>query len=172
MKKILCLILSLTLLISLFGCDLREKKDEVPVSFFYLRDPDNYVYGSGDGVVTYELRDATEHAGDLKYLLTLYLQGPLDEKLRSPYPAGCKLLELHQDAEEITLLLNSNLATLKDMDLTLACVCLARTCFSLANVRSVRIMVESFADQIAIDQTIHIDSLLPLDTAIPTESGK
>ena len=64
------------------------------------------------------------------------------------------------EADQISLLLNSNLTTLKGIDMTLACVCLAQTCFSMTNVQSVRIMAESFDGRIGVDQTIHINSLL------------
>ena len=166
MKKFICLLLAALLCVT--GCD--SSQDETPgVLFYYLRKSEDFVYGSADGVVTGEERDPSGYRNNLKYLITLYLQGPVDEKLQSPFPAGCKLVVLSQEEEELTLLLNSNFCTLKDMDLTLACVCLAKTCFSLTDAQRVRIMAESFSGEVAIDQTIHIDSLLLEDTPQSTE---
>lgn len=166
MKKIICLLLAVLLCIT--GCDFKQE-DPPGVLFYYLRDPDNFVYGAADGVVTSEERDPAGYRNNLKYLISLYLQGPVDENLQSPFPAGCKLVVIGQANDELTILLNSNFCTLKDMDLTLACVCLAKTCFSLTDVQRVRIMAESFSGQVSVDQTIHIDSLLLEDTPQSTE---
>jgi len=160
MKRICCLLICGLILISLSGCPAPGADDAVSVSFYYLRTPADYVYGSEDGVITGENREISGHEGDLRYLLTLYLQGPLDENLQAPFPDGCRILELQSDGTEFALLLNSNFSTLKDMDLTLACVCIAKTCFSLTDAQSIRIMAESFTDQIAVDQTIHMNSLI------------
>ena len=157
MKKIICILIVFLLCFS--GCHLGRESQQ-NVQFYYLRNADNFVYGSSDGVVTYEERDATGYEQDIRYLLTLYLQGPVDETLESPFPAGCKLKDIALEADQISLLLNSNLTTLKGIDMTLACVCLAQTCFSMTNVQSVRIMAESFDGRIGVDQTIHINSLL------------
>ena len=170
MKKLLCIALTLSLLLSLAACGARGKEESA--RFYYLREPDNYLYGSADGVVTFEERDAAGHSGDMKYLLTLYLQGPLTEGLESPFPNGCKLVDLVRGGADVTVTLDSNFATLKGMDLTLACVCLARTCFSLVNAQSVRILAQSPRGDILIDETITIDSLILEDSIVPTETGK
>ena len=160
MKRIGCLLLCCLILFSISGCPASENENTNPVFFYYLRNPSDYIYGSEDGVIFGESREISGHEGDLKYLLTLYLQGPLDEKLHPPFPDGCRILELQRDDTQLTLLLNANFSTLKDMDLTLACICISKTCFSLTDAQSIRIMAESFTDQIAVDQTIHINSLL------------
>lgn len=170
MKRLLSIFLSLALLGSLCACGSREKADAA--RFYYLREPDNFLYGSSDGAVTFEEREVSGHEGDVKYLLTLYLQGPVTEGLESPFPAGSKLTDLRHSGGEITVTLDSNFATLSGMDLTLACVCLARTCISLANVQTVHILAKSPQGQTVINETITIDSLLPEDSAVPTETGK
>ncbi len=170
MKKTVCLALCAILVILSAACGTNGRQEDPEAAFYYLRDPDTYLYGSPAGVVSSEIRDTAGHEGDLDYLLMLYLQGPLDEDLESPFPAGCRLLELTQKEENLTLVLNSNIITLKGMDLTLACVCLARTCFSVTDARTVRIMAKAFDGTIAVDETITIDSLLLEDTALPTES--
>lgn len=170
MKKVLLSILVLALLVPLFGCS--PGGTEEPVQFYYLRNSDAFLYGSADGVVTFEERESSGHVGDVKYLLTLYLQGPLDETLESPFPDGCRLVELSRSGSEMTVTLNSYFVTLKGMDLTLACVCLARTCLSLVNVQTVHIQAESFDGQLVVHETINIDSLLLEDSTVPTETGE
>lgn len=170
MRKTLSMFLILALLLALCACASGDK--ETPARFYYLREPDNFLYGSSEGVVTFEERDSAGHSGDLKYLLTLYLQGPVTEGLESPFPTGSKLVELSHSGAELILTLDSNFATLTGMDLTLACVCLARTCLSLVNVQSIHILAASPKGEIIINETITIDSLLLEDNAVPAETGK
>ncbi len=154
MKKMLRFLLLVCLLLSLGACSF-DDPIENPVEFYYPRRADAYLYGSSDGVITGETRDVGG-AGDLKYLLTLYLQGPLDEFLVSPFPSGSTLLDVRTDAREITLILDAHFATLSGLDQTIACVCLARTCFGYTDAQSVRIIA---GGKTSIDTTISIDSL-------------
>ena len=172
MKRIISLMLIVSLLIIPSGCGTGRTDADQAVPFFYLRASDSYIYGATDGVISFEHRDSAGHSADLNYLLMLYLQGPLAEDLVSPFPQGCKILQLDRKEGKLTVLLNANMATLRGMDLTLACVCFAKTCFSLTDAESVRIMVKTFDGKISIDQTITIDSLLLEDTEVPDQSGK
>ena len=158
MKRAVCLLMILCLLGSACACG--KDTSAEPVRFFYLRNPDRYHYGSAEGVVSSEERDASGHTSDVKYLLTLYLQGPVDEMLRSPFPADLKLLDLTRRENNLYITLNSTFLSLKGMDLTLACVCLARTSFSLVDVQAVHIQVSSAEGQISLVKTISINSLL------------
>lgn len=170
MKRSLTLALSVILMISLFGCAFPGAQEKAPAEFYYLRA--EYVYGTSDGVVTSELREISGHEIDLRYLLSLYLQGPLDEGLRSPFPEGCTLLELQERDGTLTVTLSPALGELSDMSRTLACVCLARTCFSLTGAETVCIRFSSPDGQLQ-NQTIERESLLPdsaFITTDPTES--
>jgi spore germination protein GerM len=169
MKKIICLLLSVAILL-LSSCSIHGQEESAVAPFYYLRDPDTFLYGSPDGVVSSENRDIAGHENELNYLLMLYLKGPLDEGLESPFPEGCRLLQLNEKNGKLSIVLNSSFTTLKGMDLTLACVCMARTCFTLTDAESIRIMGKSAHGTILIDETITINSLLLEDTALPTES--
>jgi hypothetical protein len=171
MKKLICLLLCFAML-PLSSCGFRSSDDTVQTPFYYLRDPDSYLYGSPEGVVSYEHRDITGHEDELNYLLMLYLKGPLDKSLESPFPEGSRILQLSKRSGKLYVLLNSNFANLKGMDLTLACVCLARTCFALSDAQSIRITAKTADGTIPIDETITINSLLLEETALPSESGK
>ena len=171
MKKMLCLLLSAVMLL-LPACGIGGQNNAVMIPFYYLRDPDTFLYGSPDGVISFENRDISGHEAELNYLLMLYLKGPLDEGLESPFPDGSRLLQLIEKNGKLSITLNSSFATLKGMDLTLACVCLAKTCFSLTDAESIRIMGKAADGTISIDETITINSLLLEDTALPTENGK
>ena len=169
MRRMIAFCLFLLMLLSLQGCSLTDG-DEVPAEFYYLRKPGTYLYGQTDGVVTFEQRDISGHEEDLRYLLTLYLQGPVSESLAPPFPAGCKLMDLQQTEEKITITLNANFVTLKGMDLTLACVCLAKTCLSVTEAESICIQAQGFSGSIAMSETIHTASL-PEDIPSVSEPG-
>ena len=167
MKRSICIFLILCIFASFCACAQDSASD--PVRFFYLRSPDHFRYGSAEGVVTYEERDASGHTGDVKYLLTLYLQGPADEMLHSPFPSGLKIVELSRRENEMYITLNSRFQSLKGMDQTLACVCLARTGLSLVDVQTVHIQVSSDEGQTSLVKSISVDSLLLVDTEADEE---
>lgn len=169
MRKTLCIFLIILLLLSASGCGTKKPDDSASVSFYYLRKADSYIYGAPDGVVSSEERDDSASSGT-GYLLSLYLMGPLDENLQSPFPAGCRITNIIQNGTEVTIVLNTNFTTLKGIHLTLACVCLARTCMSVTGAETVNIQAETFSGQIIPIETITVNSLLLEDTATPTEN--
>ena len=148
-KRIICLVMALLLSGSLFGChDSEELQDSV--EFFYPRKSDQYVYGSRDGVLAAEVWEASGRTDDLSELLSIYLHGPKDENLRSPFPAGCKLEEVRVGTDTLFVVLSAEFAALENLDLTLACASLAKTCFSISGLDTVRIEAKSNTHSIGI----------------------
>ena len=163
MRKIISLMLTAILLISLSGCI--DTSDTA--TFYYARYEDAYVYGMDNAVIAGEYRDVTGHRGDLRYLLTLYFHGPTTEYLRSPFPSGLVLRSVEQEDQSIHVELSASLTMLSGTDLSLACACLARTCFGLTDAQSVTISSEGLG---YVSMTLTRDSLLLVDdTPIPTE---
>ena len=163
MRKIIALTIAVLLLAGLTGC--LETTDTA--TFYYARFEDSYLYGMDNAVITGEYRDITGHQGDLKYLLTLYFHGPTTEYLRSPFPSGMVLRSVEQHDDALHVELSSSLTMLTGTDLTLACACLARTCFSLTDAQSVTIASDGLG---FVSMTLTRDSLLLADdTPIPTE---
>ena len=162
MNRMICFMLALLLSCSLFGCHYNDSGDFLePVEFFYPRRPENYAYGAADGVLASEIREGTGHIGDLTYLLSLYLRGPQDEGLRSPFPAGCKPEIVRQDGDTVYLVLSAEFAALENVELTVACASLTKTCLSLTDARQVRI--DSTSESKTISITMNADSLLMSD---------
>ena len=163
MRKIIALMLAAFLLLSLTGC--LETTDTV--TFYYTRHEDSYLYGLDNGVISGEFREVTGHRGDLKYLLTLYLHGPTMEYLHSPFPSGMVLRTVERQGDTVHVALSASLTMLTGTDLTLACACLAQTCFSLTDAEAVTISSEGLG---FVSMTLTRDSLLLVDdTPIPTE---
>ena len=132
MRRILAIVLCLAMLCTLCACS-QEKE----IRFYYARK--DVVYGEADGVIASEVRDVTGHEQDLAYLLMLYLEGPHADTLTAPYPRGTSLSHLEIQDGTITVLLSSAFGHLQGLDHTIACACIAYTCFGVSDCDSVTI---------------------------------
>ena len=160
MKRFLALFLILALLAGFAACSETEA-----VTFYYLRNESAYQFGTPDAVIAGESREAAGHVHDLRYLLILYLHGPVNENLHSPFPSGTSLVNLEQHGTALTIRLSSIASAMKGTDLTLACACIARTCFEITDAQSVTVISTGFGN---VAMTLTRDSLLLVDnTADP-----
>ena len=155
MRRFLTLLLVFAMAVSMAACAKRNT-----VTYYYVRDPLEYQYGAADGVMVGERREGGGHADNLRYLLTLYFHGPVSDYLESPFPSGTTLEELTRDGDRLDIRLSGVVAIMDSTDLTLACACLARTCFDMTDVQSVTISAK-FTEAVSV--TIHRDSLLLVD---------
>ena len=112
MKRFFCLLLCLCLFLP--GCSGELMKN--PVTFYYPRR--EYQYGAEDGVISGEQREASGHADDLHYLLSLYLIGPSSDELVSPLPWGTRLLGVNRQDGTITLELTDTCLTMTNLSIT------------------------------------------------------
>ena len=156
MKKLIAFLLAGLLLLSMAGCAKDAGDSEVP--FYYRRV--EFDYGTPDGIISRELHKVAGQTNDLKYLLSLYLQGPSDQELVMPFPEGTILVELSQEAQTLTVTLSSVSTRLDDMDLTIACVCLAETCFAISDVQQVHVQSLVSSAGKSVDITIDRGSIL------------
>ena len=109
------------------------------VTFYYARK--EFLYGAPDGAIGSEQRDIRGHEEDISYLLALYLEGPLDETLRSPLPgkSRVRILDLSQVGDALHIKLSDLSTVMTDSQFTLASACLTRTCMEVLNVQAVLI---------------------------------
>ena len=144
MKKTLCLILILSVMLILLGCHYREGGEILePVEFFYPRKSSSFIYGSSEGVIAPEVREASGHRNDLPYLITMYLRGPQNDNLRSPFPAGCALDEIRTDHDTLYIRLSSEFTDLEGTEMTLACASFAKTCLAITDYKYIHINSQS-----------------------------
>ncbi|MBD9116463.1 MAG: hypothetical protein EGQ10_04690 [Clostridiales bacterium] len=162
MKRFFCLLLCLCLVLP--GCSSELMKD--PVTFYYPRR--EYQYGAEDGVISSEQREASGHADDLRYLLSLYLIGPSSEELVSPLPWGTRLLGVNRQDGTITLELTDTSFTMTDTEFTLACACLTMTTLSIVSGDEVTITSGGRSVTMSRDSLTLIDD----STASTTEEPK
>lgn len=123
MNRIICMILSLTFLLT--GCHSGESND---IAFYYCRNPEQYQYFKEDGVIQAEHRELLGHRNDLQYMIGLYLAGPMDENLISPFTKSTRLLSVQKEDEMIVIKLTDHSNSLSDSEFTLACASLTMTC--------------------------------------------
>lgn len=169
MKRMAAILLLILLLLSVCGCKRSPDTAQFQVSFYYLRSV--LTYGQADSVIAPEVLDGIDRESSLNYLMALYLNGPTDNRLYSPFPKDLEIQSIQRDGSTLTITVNDSLAKLKGMKLTKACACLALTCLDLTDAETVSIQAatELLNNQKSIDLTR--DSLVLLDTAETTEYG-
>ena len=151
MKKAIAWILLFLLFLPLCACGNTEQNP--PLVFYYpwadleeamRQDPACTAIAS-------EEREVSGNRDNLRYLLTLYFRGPLDPGLTSPFPSGTVVVNALLEDGNLTVTLSNSFTHLKDMDRTVACVCLAKTCFGLSDAQSV--IIETDDPDISITVT-------------------
>ena len=169
MKRTILILTTICLLMSITGCGTVPGRNTV--SFYYPRDPEEKVTGPVDTFCAAEAREAAGSTADLSYLLSLYLGGPVDDSLISPFPEGTRLLGLQQREDRLFIELSGEFSQLSDMDLTIACACISLTCFELAgDITQVTVLSPETELYSAVSITMTRDSLTLTDTAAPAAS--
>lgn len=137
MKRSLCLILALLLVLPILGCSRKEAKIEVPLNFYYLRSEPTY--GAADSLIAAQVTEGRSYDGDTLAILNSYLRGPSEDGFASTFPASTKVLEMTVEGGTVYLSMNSALARFSGMDLTAACACLTLTVLDLTGADAVTI---------------------------------
>lgn len=158
MKRWIALICLILLCMPLAACH----SEEDSAFFFYLRRGEDYAYGASDAVVAPETRDCSGRKNNLHYMLTLYLEGPVDTALLSPFPEGTQILSLQRSGSSLSIELSEEFTNLAGMDQTLASTCIAYTCFDLCSAHQVHIYAQSAQNE-TISITLTREDLVLLD---------
>lgn len=150
MKRPLLILLVLSLALGCAGCKVFSGVKQENVVFYYEQAV--YQYGRPDAVVSGEVRDITGHRGDMPYLLSLYMMGPLSDTLRSPFPAGMQVLDVSVRMDLIRITVSEELNTLTDSRRSLALACLATTGLELSGQESIVIVCGD--EHVVLDRTM------------------
>lgn len=165
MKRVLCLFLAATLCFCFFGCKPETGKTKDPVNFYYRRS--KLTYDSEDSVIAPMEAEAAGHRDDPAYLLNQYFSGPEGETFDQTFPTGTALLELVLSEARAEVILSPQFAQLSDIDLTVACGCIAKTVMELTGVSSVKIIAEGEALDGSPYITMDADNMLLQDIYVP-----
>lgn len=140
MKKILPTILVLLLTVCCTGCNNQVTKYSTPATFYYCVEKPSYATDSS--IIRSEERTINCPPNDYKAIMQVYLEGPKERKIYSPFPKDLTITELMIDGETTYITFSTNLSYLTGINLTLACVCIANTCFDLTHSQNVDISAE------------------------------
>lgn len=132
MKRWLFGALAVCLLLS--GCRLDSAFETA--SFYYL--DAGYADRMSDPIRK-EQKEITGHAGDLSYLMHLYLMGPSGEGLKSPLPGSCSLISIEDREGVIQVKLSDTRSSLTESEFSLACACLTLTILDFTQAQAVTI---------------------------------
>lgn len=160
MKRILCVLLILSMA-AFSGCG---RRDANTVSFYYCRNPENYQYFEENGVIQAESREITGHRSDLRYVVGLYLAGPLEEELESPFSKTTRLVSAQKSGETIQIQLSDQDQSLSDASFSLACACLTLTCMNIFSCTEVTVTSGERT------VTMNEGSIMLFDTLLPQEA--
>ena len=103
MKRILPFLFALSLLCA---CAKPPPQENPTYAFYYPQK--QITYCSETGVLASEARSFPVGL-EFKKILNLYLEGPVSESLRTPFPKGLGILELHCEDSTATLLLSHDI---------------------------------------------------------------
>lgn len=172
MKKWNIIVLSGMIAALLFGCKLPDQKEDT--LHFYYRVAELSYSGSATDVIACESRSLSIQRDNLRHLLLLYFYGPLDQNLRSVFPVGTAVTSLKTEEDTLFITLDTDEALPQGVDWTVACVCLAKTCFELVDTAQIQIEIAddpSLTTLLTRDNVVLSDSILiPTESSTPTES--
>ena len=157
-KSLLCLLLATALL--LCGCS--KNYDNTSCAFYYPYEQAHY--SQQDGVIGSHT-ESVANGRDYKSILNRYLQGPTTNGFVNPFPAGSAVISVTLDGNNATITINSSLAALKEIELSIACACLVNTVFSLIPVQTVILQAESTFSDSSIYKVYSNESFLTGDNA-------
>ena len=161
MKRLFTVCIGILTFLLLTGCSPQESN---ATSFYYCRNPEQYQYFARDAVIRSEERDLLGHRDDIKYMVSLYLAGPLEEDLRSPFVKTTRLLSVDETDGSVFIELSDLGTALSDSEFTLACACLTLTCLDFVHCAGVTITSGSRS------VTMNADSILLFDV-LPSQGN-
>jgi len=138
MKRHLCFLLCVSVLLCLLGC--AKDEPDVPVEFFYLQN--GFSYDTHQSVIGSEVRETAGVHGYTR-ILDLYLKGPKSNTLSPTFPEDSRIISLSQGPSSVSLVLSDAFASLAGIELSIACICLAKTVIHLTGCTAVTIQAES-----------------------------
>lgn len=150
MKRWICCLLAIALVLGLWGCGPKAAGPIRPVNYYYPRLETDFE--SASRILVPEPRESQGHEGDYGYLLETYLRGPLDPELKNPFPADLTLERWEITDGTLRLTLSEGIGGLTGIDLSLACACLAGTGLELTGCDRVVLSASGLRGDVELTQ--------------------
>ena len=145
MKRLLCIVLTLLLTLSLCSCGVAGylQQEENGLKLYCPADLDSA--SGGDAItsvnIPWDTLPLTDKQAQVEAVLALLLGGCTDENFISPVPAGTRLLGCNIVGRTVSVDFSGAYGQLSGMDLTIADYCVALTLTQLSGIHAVRITV-------------------------------
>lgn len=121
MKKSICILMA-SLLLFLCGCSASQNNLDT-VTFYYCTERMQY---KSERSAFYPEQRKVAYDDPIE-LLNLYLKGPVDEHLDTPFPAGVTVVDFVQEDSTARIKLSNQVGRLSGIDLSVACATLTMT---------------------------------------------
>ena len=151
MKRYFLILIAVFTFSILSGCGRTSENFEQPANFYYKSTDVSFF--EEDSVISPEIRETARFNGNMLDTVNAYLQGPVSDKLTSPFPTGLKAVKLTTDESNAQLHLNEESLSLSGLDATIAYSCLCATVTELTGCETVDIHLEN-SDGVTV-QTLH-----------------
>ena len=135
MKKLLSIFLMLVILVTCTACQQEQEEPINTVTVYYKAS--EISYGTADGVITPCELDATGYESDPTAILNLYFSNILTEEYAITFPRVTRVVSLNLDGLTAKVILSDDFATLKGLNLSIACACLTQTVIALTGCQEV-----------------------------------
>ena len=169
MKKLICLILIITMFITIAGCASENVTDIPDAANFYYATKE-IEYHTQDGLISYEERGVKNAVSDLTALINLYLEGPLEDDLMSPFPNNTIVRNISHNSGIFSITLSNEFSKLTGYDLSVACACLTLTIQEFVQTNLVQISAENAELDGNKYISMNTDSLVIYDQVNSTDS--
>lgn len=138
MKKILICLLLFVLLCTMVSCAF-DTKQQGRITFYYIQNPEDF---DGNSAIVVPFYPPTNDKNkELAEILATYIKGPSNNSCSTPFPDGTEIEEIIVSRSTAEITLNSQFATITDVDFTVACACLTKTVIGLTGVNTVQVQV-------------------------------
>lgn len=161
MKKVITAVLLFSLLL-LSACG--NGKGSNSATFYFPINPNHEANHSSETFYATEKREHNDDPQDLWHYLSIYLQGPLDESMITPFPESTQLVDLEILEDRVVIHLSEEFSQLSGIKLTTACACLSLTAFDLTGAEAVTITSPATGNLPGVDITIGRTDLVLTDT--------
>ena len=106
-----------------------------------------------------EKRESKEYDKDPAGLIQLYLNGPVTEGFRSPFPKDVKVRSFAVANKEVILELSADFGASQGLEHSLAISCLTKTVFQLTDTEKLTLLVEGKAESMvySAEDVLYID---------------
>ena len=169
MKQLTAAILLTLLLFALLGCSSQDSEYIEPVNFYYCNDLDSKE--DFENIFVAEVREGVGYVENKPALLSLYLSGPQNGRLISPFPAGTALISVQKTGDMLQIVFSDHLAQLTGLDLTIAATCISLTVFELYPCAQVEISCEGALLDEQVSLTMFAEDLVLVDEAYTMPGG-